>query len=352
MMGKAGHGCMRCGSDDVEVRRPGRAEGLRDWLRFGGRWRPSSQVCRRCGHVRVAGSAWYLARRRGWWSVAVGLVRLLRQRRTMVPAPATYLVAVAAGTVLGAAAQLALGWPWWLVAAAAPAAVWLFFSASAFRGGRRTGRPLATEVLLLVDPARGVQRERRAMEAQFRAAPLPLYGLPGSWAGLRHLGGYGHRHAKGSGPVVTSMSLAHGDPLAEHGPELRVEVRADPGEPARTPGATAELRQFLADDLRWSAAVAARQGAGQGPWSAPDTPGSAWSEVTIPVDGRPVAFAWLAEGRHWVAHAELEDRTLVLSARDLPLDQVALVRVTDVEPYLDGTRRLEQARARHLGRDH
>ena len=74
--------------------------------------------------------------------------------------------------------------------------------------------------------------------------------------------------------------------------------------------------------------------------------------TTFPtVDGRPVAFAWLAEGRHWVAHAELEDRTLVLSARDLPLDQVALVRVTDVEPYLDGTRRLEQARARHLGRD-
>ena len=95
MMGKAGHGCMRCGSDDVEVRRPGWAEGLRDWLRFGGRWRPSSQVCRRCGHVRVAGSAWYLARRRGWWSVAVGLVRLLRQRRTMVPAPAIWSAAKA-----------------------------------------------------------------------------------------------------------------------------------------------------------------------------------------------------------------------------------------------------------------
>jgi hypothetical protein len=352
MEGEAGHGCMRCGSDDVEVRRPGWAEGLRDWLRFGGRWRPSTEACRRCGNVSLSGSGMYLAQRRGWWSVAVGLVRLLRQRRTMVPAPATYLMAAAAGTVLGVAAQLTLGWPWWLAAAGAPAAVWLFFSASAFRGGRWTGRPLATEILLLVDPARGEQRERRAMEAQFRAARLPLYGLPGSWAGLRHLGGYGHRHGKGSGPVVTSMSLAHGDPLAEHGPELRVEVRADPGEPARTPGARADLRRLLADDLRWNAAATAPQEAGPGPWTAPDVPEAAWSEVTIPVDGRPVAFAWLAEGRHWVAHAELEDRTLVLSARDLPLDQVALVRVTDVEPYLDGTRRIEEARARHLGPDH
>jgi hypothetical protein len=351
MESEAGRGCMRCGSEDVELRRPGWAEGLRGWLRSGGRWRPPSRVCRRCGHVTMAGSVAYLTpRRRGWWPVAVGLAGILRRRRTMVPAPATYLVAAAAGVVLGVAARLALGWPWWLVAAGAPAAVWLFFAASAFRGGRCAGRPLATEVLLLADPARGLERERRAMEAQFRAAPLPLYGLPPSWAGPRHLGGYGHRQAKGGGPVVTSMSLAHGDPLASHGPELRVEVRADPEEPARAPGAEAELRRLLADDLRWQAAVAAGQD--PGPWGAPAAGEAAWSEVTVPVDGRPVAFSWLAEDRHWVAHAELEDRTLVLFARDLPPDQVALVRVRDVEPYLAGTRRIEEARARHLRREH
>jgi len=28
-------------------------------------------------------------------------------------------------------------------------------------------------------------------------------------------------------------------------------------------------------------------------------PDPAWSQVTIPVDGRPVGCWWLAEGRHW-----------------------------------------------------
>ena len=120
------------------------------------------------------------------------------------------------------------------------------------------------------------------------------------------------------------------------------------------PAAEAELREFLAHDLRWNAAATARQGTGPVPLAAPeaDGPEAAWSEVTIPVDGHPVAFACLAEGRNWVAHAELENQTLVLSARDLPHDQVALVRVTDVEPYIDGTRRIEEARTRHGSRDH
>ena len=64
------------------------------------------------------------------------------------------------------------------------------------------------------------------------------------------------------------------------------------------------------------------------------------------MDGQPVTFDLLAEGRHWVALAELEGRALVLQARDLAPEQVELVRVTDVEPYVDGAERLEEARAR------
>jgi hypothetical protein len=40
------------------------------------------------------------------------------------------------------------------------------------------------------------------------------------------------------------------------------------------------------------------------------------------VDGRPVSFQSLAEGRHWVARAELDDRTLPLRGRDLPVQSV------------------------------
>jgi hypothetical protein len=70
------------------------------------------------------------------------------------------------------------------------------------------------------------------------------------------------------------------------------------------------------------------------------------------VDGRPVAFAWLGEGRHWVAQAELEERTLTLRGRDLPVESVELVRIFDLQPYIEGQRRLEEAWARHYAEEH
>jgi hypothetical protein len=54
--------------------------------------------------------------------------------------------------VLGVVLQVLLGWPWWLVAAGVVVVVWLLFLSSAFWGGS-PGRPLATEALLVVDPA-------------------------------------------------------------------------------------------------------------------------------------------------------------------------------------------------------
>ncbi len=184
------------------------------------------------------------------------------------------------------------------------------------------------------------------MAERFRAAPFPLYGLPASWAWPRHLGGAGSRRARGQPAVVTSLTLAHGDPAAEHGPQLRVEVRADPDEPGGGP----ELRRALTDDLRLVTAARdvrnAMGGIGRLPADQPDPP---WSAVPIRLDGRPVRFQLLAEGRHWVAVAEVEGRTLVLQARDLAPEQVELVRVADVEPYLEGTERLEESRARRGG---
>jgi len=97
--------CITCGAQDSEVTRPGWAEGLRDWLKFGSTWRPTRHVCRRCGTVSSAGSVGTLVPyRRGWWSVPVELVEILRRRRTMIPVPATYLTATLTGAVLGVAA--------------------------------------------------------------------------------------------------------------------------------------------------------------------------------------------------------------------------------------------------------
>jgi hypothetical protein len=207
--GAAGPGCGNCGSQDLEAIRPGWIESLGTWLRSRGRW-PSSQVCRRCGHVTPAGSVAYLAPAAGWWSVPARLAGVVRRRHS--------------------------------------------------------GRPLVTEVLLVVDPARGLRRERQEMAERFRAAPFPLYGLPASWTGPRHLGGMGSRRARGQPPLVTSLTLAHGDPAAGHGPELRVEVRSDPDDPGIGP----ELRHALTGAAApWRTGRPKRRGAA--PAGAPPT---------------------------------------------------------------------------------
>jgi hypothetical protein len=351
--------CMNCGARDFEVTRPGWAQGLRDWLGSGGPWRPTRRVCRRCGTVSSAGSFGKLvAYRRGWWSVPrvpVHLFGILRGRRTMTPVPATYLVAVVVGVALGVAAQLVLGWPWWLVAAAVVVAVWLSFFSTALWGGGGSSRPLATEVLRVVSPGRAMARDRRQQAERFRAAPFPLYGLPASWPTPRQLGGWAQGWSESEGRrVTTALELGHGDPRAEQGPQLRVEVSLERVETEQVPAVRSEGRRSLAEELWWEAVAQTHDVAEH--WeqvaAARRRPDPAWSRVTIPVDGRPVAFQWLGEGRHWVAQAGLEDRTLALRGRDLPVESVELEQVTDLEPYVEGQRRLEEAWAHHYDEEH
>ena len=347
--------CMECGARDFEVTRPGWAEGLGDWLQAGGPWRPTRRVCRRCGNASDSRSvAMLLPSPQGWWLVPTRLLQTLRQRRTMVPVPATYLAATVVGAALGVAAQLLVGWPWWLVAAGVVVAVWLLFASTAVWGTGGSDQPLATDLLRVVRPGRAIERDHEQAVERFRAAPFPLYGLPAAWPGPRHLGGWEGSWAKGQRPVTSALSLAHGGPLAEEGPQLRVEVRAEGVEPELGMTMRVQGRRQLAEDLWLAAAPRAHDPAEHVDQlaAARRRPDPAWSQVTIPVDGRPVGFAWLAEGRHWVARAELDDHTLILHARDLPVESVELVRVADLEPYVQGQRRLLEAWARHDDQEH
>jgi hypothetical protein len=347
--------CVECGARDVEVTRPGWAEGLGDWLRFGGRWRPPRRVCRGCGTTSDARSVVTLVPSpQGWWSLPVQLVQTLRGHRSMVPVPATYLAATVAGAALGIAAQLVFGWPWWLVAAGVVVAVWLFFTSTAVWGAGGSSQPLATDLLRVVRPRQAIERDHRQEVERFRAAPFPLCGLPPAWPGWRYLGGWEGSWTKGQRPVTTALSLAHGDPLTEQGPQLRVEVRAEGVKPELGMTMRVQSRRQLAEDLWLQAAPQVHDPAEHGDRlaAARRRPDPAWSQVTIPVDGRPVGFEWLAEGRHWVAQAELDDHTLTLHARDLPVESVELVRISDLEPYIEGQRRLLEAWARHHDEQH
>jgi hypothetical protein len=346
--------CMECGARDVEITRPGWAEGLGNWLRFGGPWRPPRRTCRRCGHVTDARSvAWLAAARRRWWSVPIGLLQTLRGRRRMVPAPATYLGATVIAAVLGVAAELLLGWPWWLVAAAVLVAVWLFFTSTAFWGAGGSSQSLATDLLRVVRPHKAIERDHQQEVERFRTAPFPLYGLPSAWPGPRYLGGWEGDWAKAQRPVTTALGLAHGDPLTDQGPELQVETRVEHADTEQVPALRHQRRRHLAEELRLRAALPTHDLAEhvERLAAARRRPDPAWSQVTIPVDGQPVAFEWLAEGRHWVALAELDDRLLTLHGRDLPVESVELVQVADLEPYILGQRRLHAAWARHQGQE-
>jgi hypothetical protein len=287
--------------------------------------------------------------------VPIQLVQVLRHHRTMIPVPATYLAATLLGAVVGVAAQLLLGWSWWLVAAGVVAAVWLFFVSTAVWGPGGSSQPLATDLLRVVRPGLAIERDHRQEAERFRAAPFPLYGLPPAWPGWRHLGGWEGSWTKGQRrPVTTALSLGHGDPLAEEGPQLRVEVRAEGVEPELGTTMGVQSRRQLAEDLWLAAAPPAHDPAEHFDQLAAvrRRPDPAWSLVTIPVDGRPVGFWWLTEGRHWVAQAELDERTLTLYGRDLPVEAVELVRVSDLEPYIQGQRRLQEAWARHYDEQH
>jgi hypothetical protein len=346
---------MECGARDFEVTRPGWAKGLGDWLRFGGRWRPPRRICRQCGNAIDARSFGALgATRRGWWSVPIQLVQTLRRRRTMTPVPATYLAALVVGAVAGVAAQLLFGWSWWLVAAAVVAAVWLFFASTAVWGAGGSSQPLATDLLRVVRPRQVIERDHRQEVERFRAAPFPLYGLPPAWPGPRYLGGWEGSWTKGQRPVTTALSLGHGDPLVEEGPDLRVEVRVEDVDPEHAATMVVGRRRMLAEDLWIQAAPQGHDIAQHVEQlaAARRRPDPAWSQVTIPVDGRPVGFWWLAEGRHWVALAELDGRTVALHGRDLPVESVELVRVSDLQPYIQGQRRLQEAWSRHHDEQH
>ncbi|MCS5735002.1 hypothetical protein [Herbiconiux daphne] len=60
--------------------------------------------------------------------------------------------------------------------------------------------------------------------------------------------------------------------------------------------------------------------------------------VDIKVDGRREPFEVWVRGAVWWAATTLGGRTLAVSARDVPFEDVAFRRVTDVEPYLEGRR--------------
>jgi hypothetical protein len=219
---------MACGARDVEVTRPGWAEGLLDWLRFGGRWRPPRRVCRRCGNPS------------DWRSFA-----------TLGPLPARLVVAARPADPGGAPAAHDDPEPGHLpggggsrggAGGRSPAAVRLAVVAAGRRGrgrrvavlllhravGRQQIRPAACHRPAAGGPpAPGHRTRPRAGGQAVPGRPLPPVRPAARLPGPRQLGGWEGGWAKGQRPSHRAQPGPRRPPLAEKGPQLRVEVRAE-----------------------------------------------------------------------------------------------------------------------------
>ena len=135
--------------------------------------------------------------------------------------------------------------------------------------------------------------------------------------------------------TVSALGLAHGDPADPDASQLRVEVS----------GREEPLR-FLAENL-WHEARRPPEGLlpeGFAVWSTKQMieirsrPDPDWGHRTILVDGIPVEFDFLGEGHSWVGRGRIGNVVLTLTARNFSVEDAALVKIADVEPYIRGSR--------------
>jgi hypothetical protein len=284
----------------------------------------------------------YIAHRVGWWSIPWRLVRVIRDRRSMTPAPYIYLLALAIGAAVGGALDAWLGWPWWGVALAFLAGVWLFFASSAFFGPR-PGPDLRMEILDAVHPSGAVERRQREEERLFRECPFPFYGLDDSWRGIRMLGGHGSSGTKGT--KLTSVEVAHGDPR-EGGSRVRVETAFESRDWPHDLHQTA--LEFWGRVERPPADLPPHL---KGAWGYRRFERNLnreanWTKLLIPVDGQLVEFDHMQQQGDWVARARLGELVVRVNGHRFPLESVRLETVTDVEPYIEGSRRHEEEQRR------
>jgi hypothetical protein len=149
------------------------------------------------------------------------------------------------------------------------------------------------------------------------AAVLPCYGLVG-WVGLTMIGDW-----EWENDVLVTVGLAHGAPDGD-GPTLHVHTTTrDPAADVASLRMAAAGRPRDADDMRRRRREL--DAAGGGPW-------------TLAVNATPVAFTVWTEADRWWAAGHYDGFGLVLEGRRLPVSEVALARVDDIEPYLVGRR--------------
>ena len=170
--------------------------------------------------------------------------------------------------------------------------------------------------------------ERKVANIRRDADVLPLYG-PTDWSGTRMAGQWGWENG-----TLACAGLAYGDPFEDY-PWIEVVTTAGP--------ADAHLTSLRAA-VGFESAPPLDAETHQQVMSAAATPATTRTE--IPVDGAPYAFdIWpdeplgRARPRGWYGLRDGIPGLLVICAGLAPED-LTLRRVTDIEPFLEGTWRV------------
>lgn len=181
---------------------------------------------------------------------------------------------------------------------------------------------------------RRAKRMRRAEEARFRHAPFPLYGLPQTWSGTRRLGG-GEWATSSRRETVHALSLVHGSKVRREGPSLVVETAAP--DPSRGGGTL----RCIAGQLWFGDAqtIEEAQVADRGFWGEDQGPADlVRRRVALRIEGRSVPFDTLWQDTEWVGYTKVENYHVTVEGFDFEPEEVDLVRITDVGPYIEGGR--------------
>lgn len=186
------------------------------------------------------------------------------------------------------------------------------------------------------EPARShrdlVERALQDEESLHRTSSVPKFGLPSEWAGIRQTGESSVRRSSTNGQAVEQfevIELVHGDLQA--GPSLRVATgHHDPNDQS-------ELRGLLHDELRSiRQTVPGRED--MDPES--ELAGSVVDRIAVVVGDSTAEFEVMSAASAAVGRAELGAYTVTLKARAWPItDELMLVAVADLDPYIDGRRR-------------
>ncbi len=211
--------------------------------------------------------------------------------------------------------------------------VWLFFMSTAFYGPFRLRR---RDYLHMVNPRRAAEEDDKAMERAVRNGELPVYGLD-DWAGNRNVGGSGRDQY---GPHT--IGLRYLDPDDER---RWVEVETVSGSRA---GPAGLRREVLAEnligrvtdppDLSSIEELLAWHDARRRE-SESRVAELAWEPYELGVDGETVVAEMVRVDDGIAVFARHDGSAIEILARNVEPGEIDLVTVTDLTPFLEGTRR-------------